>query len=269
MHAGRLIGSAVFVASVFMLAGCSHVPKTADTAVSTDTATVATTASAASTTQSDTQMSGAGGTAADPSVDTTGWRWLFDGKSLAAFRGYKMDSMPSGWHIANGTLTKTGTVDDIITRDKFANFELSFDWKIASGGNSGVMYRVTEGYDHMYWSGPEYQLLDDAGHPDGKSRMTAAGSAYAVYPSPAGVVKPANQWNSSLIVVNGNHVEHWMNGQKLLEYDLQSPDWTAKVKASKFKAWPDYGLAKTGYIGIQGDHDGELWLRNIKIRELK
>ncbi|HXF24690.1 MAG TPA: DUF1080 domain-containing protein, partial [Gemmatimonadaceae bacterium] len=82
-------------------------------------------------------------------------------------------------------------------------------------------------------------------------------------------VKPANQWNSSLIVVKGNHVEHWMNGQKLLEYDLQSPDWKAKVKASKFSAWPNYGLARTGYIGIQGDHDGVLALRNIKVRELK
>ena len=154
-------------------------------------------------------------------------------------------------------------------REKFSNFELSFDWKLGPGGNGGVMYRVTEEYDHPYWSGPEYQLLDDAGHPDGKSRLTAAGSDYALYPSPAGVVKPADQWNSSLIVVQGNHVQHWMNGQKLLEYDLLSPDWLAKVKASKFGAWPNYGRATTGYIAIQGDHNGVLAMRNIKIRVLK
>lgn len=256
-----------------MLAGgCSHATRSASAAK--DSSSVATTSG---DTQSATQgamqgamqTTGAGGMAASAASDSAGWHSLFDGKSLAAFRGYKMDTMPSGWHIENGTLAKSGPGEDIITRDKYGDFELAFDWKIGTGGNSGVMYRVTEQYDHMYWSGPEYQLLDDAGHPDGKSRLTAAGSAYAVYPSPAGVVKPANQWNSSLIVVKGNHVEHWMNGQKLLEYDLQSPDWKAKVKASKFAAWPNYGLARTGYIGIQGDHDGVLALRNIKIRELK
>lgn len=202
-------------------------------------------------------------------TDTAGWRTIFDGTSMAAFRGYKSQTMPPGWSIVNGELTKSGSVEDIITREKFSDFELSFDWKLGPGGNSGVMYRVTEEYDHPYWSGPEYQLLDDARHPDGKSRLTAAGSDYGLYPAPAGVVKPADQWNSSLIVVKGNHVQHWMNGQKLLEYDLLSPDWAAKVKASKFGAWPSYGRATSGYINIQGDHDGALAMRNIKIRELK
>ncbi len=202
-------------------------------------------------------------------TDSGAWITLFDGTSMNAFRGYKSQSMPPGWSIVNGELTKSGSVEDLVTREKFANFELSFDWKLGTGGNSGVMYRVTEEYDHPYWSGPEYQLLDDAGHPDGKSRLTAAGSDYGLYPSPSGVVKPANQWNSSLIVVQGNHVQHWMNGQKLLEYDLLSPDWAAKVKASKFGAWPNYGRATSGYITIQGDHDGVLAMRNIKIRVLK
>jgi len=206
---------------------------------------------------------------ASATTDSAGWRTLFDGKSLAAFRGYRSDSIPAGWRIVDGTLTKSGGVGDLVTRDRFADFELSFDWKLGSGGNSGVLYRVTEEYDHPYWSGPEYQLLDDAGHPDGKSRLTAAGSDYGLYPAPAGVVKPADQWNSSLIVVKGNHVQHWMNGQKLLEYDLGSPDWEARVKASKFGAWANYGRATTGYISIQGDHDGVLALRNIKVRVLK
>jgi hypothetical protein len=198
-----------------------------------------------------------------------GWRSLFDGTSTSAWRGYKDQSFPAGWTIVDGVLTKSTSSPDLVTKDKFGNFELAFDWKIAPGGNAGVFYRGTEEYDHIYWSAPEYQLLDDARHADGRSRLTSAGADYAVYPSPAGVVKAADEWNSSLIVANGNHVQHWMNGQKLLEYDVGSPDWVAKVKASKFVEYPHYGLAPSGYIGIQGDHDGQLWLRNIRIREIK
>ena len=198
-----------------------------------------------------------------------GWRSLFDGTNTSAWRGYKDQSFPAGWTIVDGVLTKSTSSPDLVTKDKFGNFELAFDWKIAPGGNAGVFYRGTEEYDHIYWSAPEYQLLDDARHADGRSRLTSAGADYAVYPSPAGVVKPADEWNSSLIVANGNRVQHWMNGQKLLEYEVGSPDWEAKVKASKFVDYPHYGRAPSGYIGIQGDHDGQLWLRNIRIREIK
>jgi hypothetical protein len=198
-----------------------------------------------------------------------GWRSLFDGTNTDAWRGYKQQTLPAGWTISDGVLTKTGPVGDLVSKDQFGNFQLAFDWKLSPGGNAGVFYRGTEEYDHIYWSAPEYQLLDDAGHPDGKSRLTSAGSDYALYPSPAGVVKPANEWNSSLIVVNGNTVQHWLNGQKLLEYELGGADWAAKVKASKFVAYPNYGRAARGYIGIQGDHDGTLSLRNVRIRELK
>src|SRR6266571_8698930 len=170
-----------------------------------------------------------------------GWRPLFDGTSTAAWRGYKQQAVPAGWRIVDGTLTKSGPVDDIISRDQFGNFQLALDWKLSPGGNAGVFYRGTEEYDHIYWSAPEYQLLDDAGHPDGQSRLTSAGAAYALYPSPAGFLKPAGEWNSTRIVVKGNSVQHWMNGQKLLEYELGSPDWQAKVKASKFVAYPKYG----------------------------
>jgi hypothetical protein len=197
-----------------------------------------------------------------------GWRPLFDGTNTDAWRGYKEAAFPAGWNIVDGTLTKNGSVGDLLTKEKFGNFELAFDWKLAPGGNAGVFYRGTEEYDHIYWSAPEYQLLDDARHPDGKSRLTSAGADYAVYPSPAGVVKPADEWNSSLIVAKGDTVQHWLNGQKLLEYVIGSPDWLAKVKASKFAAYPNYGLARTGYIGIQGDHDGSLSIRNVRIRVL-
>ena len=195
------------------------------------------------------------------------WHSLFDGKDLSQWRGYHNEDM-SGWQVEDGVMVKTRPTADIITKNQYANFELELDWKISKGGNSGVFYRATEEYDHVYWSGPEFQLLDDANAPDGKLRITAAGSDYALYPSPAGIVKPADEWNSMRIIVNGNHVEHWLNGKKVVDYELNSPDWVARVAKSKFHAWPNYGKAATGYIGIQGDHPGELWLRNIRIREL-
>src|SRR5213079_755306 len=150
-------------------------------------------------------------------------------------------TMPAGWRIVDGVLTKSGPVDDIVTRDQFGNFQLALDWMLSPGGNAGVFYRGTEEYDHIYWSAPEYQLLDDAGHPDGQSRLTSAGADYGLYPSPAGVVKPPGQWNQVRLVVNGNHVEHWLNGVKVVQYELGSPDWEAKVKASKFAPHPRYG----------------------------
>ena len=193
-----------------------------------------------------------------------GWRVL----DLSAFRGYDSEGVPPGWVGKADTISKAHGTGDLVTKDQFGNFELQFDWKLSKGGNAGVFYRGTHEYDHIYWSAPEYQLLDDANAPDGKDRLTSAAAAYALYPSPAGIVKPADVWNSGRIVVNGAHVEHWLNGKKVVEYELWSPDWKAKVAASKFKDYPDYGLAKRGYIGIQGDHDGALALRNIRIREL-
>jgi hypothetical protein len=196
------------------------------------------------------------------------WHPLFEGKLLDTFRGWRSESMPEGWHVVDGTLAKEGDVDDLVTKEKFGNFELEIEWMIGKGGNSGVFYRATREYDHIYWSGPEYQLLDDANAPDGRSRLTAAAAAYGLYGPAAGVVKAAGEWNKTRIIVNGNHVEHWLNGQKAVEYDFGSPDWKAKVAASKFAKYPNYGLAKSGFIGIQGDHPGSLQLRHIRIREL-
>jgi 3-keto-disaccharide hydrolase len=216
-----------------------------------------------------TATTSAGATGLTAEQRAAGWRPLFDGTGTSAWRGYKSQTFPAGWRIVDGVLTKNGSVEDIMTRDQFGNFQLALDWKLSPGGNAGIFYRGTEEYDHIYWSAPEYQLLDDAGHPDGQSRLTSAGADYGLYPSPAGVVKPADQWNSTLIVVNGNTVQHWLNGQKLLEYEVGSSDWEAKVKASKFAAYPNYGRAKRGYIAIQGDHDGALSIRNVRIREIK
>jgi hypothetical protein len=197
------------------------------------------------------------------------WQVLFDGTSLAAFRGYKTDTMPHGWSIVAGTLTKDAKAADIISKDEFGDFELVVEWKIGEGGNAGIFYRGTEEYDRVYWSAPEYQLLDDEKAADNKTRLTCAGAAYALYPSPAGHLEKVGEWNTTRIIARGAHVEHWLNGVKLLEYELWSPDWEAKVKASKFGVWPNYGRAKRGHIAFQGDHEGALAFRNIRIREVK
>lgn len=197
------------------------------------------------------------------------WRTLFDGTSLSAWRGYKSADVPPGWRVADGTFMKESTTGDIITKDQFGDFELEFEWRIGRGGNSGVFYRATEEYDRIYWSAPEYQLLDDPNARDGRDRLTSAGAAYGLYPAPEGVVKPAGEWNITRIVARDAHVEHWLNGQKLLEYELWSPDWEAKVKGSKFGAWAQYGRSRRGHIGIQGDHNGALAFRNVRIRELR
>ena len=198
-----------------------------------------------------------------------GWRVLFDGSSTAAFRAYRSDTLPAGWRIVDGTLAKDGPVGDFISRDQFGDFELEVEWKIGVAGNAGIFYRATEEYDRVYWSGPEYQLLDDEKGADNKTRLTCTGAAYGLYPSPAGHLKPAGQWNVTRIVARGPHVEHWLNGVKLLEYELWSPDWEAKVAASKFGKWPGFGRARRGHIGFQGDHAEMLAFRSIRIREVK
>jgi hypothetical protein len=197
------------------------------------------------------------------------WRSLFDGKTLSGWRGYRMFRAPVGWTAQNGVLSKKWPTDDLITDAVFGDFELELDWKIAPGGNAGIFYRGTEEYGRVYWSAPEYQLLDDASAPDAKDRLTAAGAAYALYPSAAGAVKAAGEWNTTRIICRGPHVEHWLNGKKIVEYELWSPDWESKVKASKFDDYKEYGRAKSGHIAFQGDHEGELAFRNLRIRELK
>ncbi|GAC1686521.1 MAG: DUF1080 domain-containing protein [Gemmatimonadaceae bacterium] len=211
----------------------------------------------------------AGGTeSTSSSTGASGWRALFDGTSLAAWRGYRSAEVPAGWHVVNGVLRKEGSRGDLVSKDEFGDFELEVEWKLGKAGNSGIFYRATEEYEHIYWSGPEYQLLDDENAADGHLRLTSAGAAYALYPAPAGIIRGADQWNTARIVARGSHVEHWANGQKLLEYDLGSPDWEAKVKSSKFVEWPHYGRAPRGHIGIQGDHEGTLEVRAVRIRPL-
>lgn len=196
------------------------------------------------------------------------WRSLVADDAREIWRGWKSSGIPAGWKLAGDSLSKEGEVEDLLSRESFGDFELELEWKVSEGGNAGIFYRGTREYDYIYWSAPEYQLLDDARHPDGGNRLTSAAAAYALYAAPAGIVKPAGEWNKARIVVDGAHVEHWLNRQKVVTYELWSPDWKAKVAASKFAAYPNYGLAKEGLIGIQGDHAGSLMLRGIRVREL-
>ena len=196
------------------------------------------------------------------------WQELIQDHAAPAWRGWSALGLPAGWQIVDGVLSKDGAVDDLVSTRSFKNFELELEWKMGKGGNSGIFYRGTREYDHIYWSAPEYQLLDDANAHDGSNRLTAAAAAYALYDAPAGVVRPFDHWNRTRLIVRGTHVEHWLNGRKVVEYELQSPDWKSKVAASKFSAYPNYGLAAEGMIGIQGDHPGSLTIRRARIREL-
>jgi hypothetical protein len=196
-----------------------------------------------------------------------GWRLLFDGVSLAGWRGYETEMPPDGWRARDEALHRYGPGGDIVTIDRFGDFELSLEWRVDEGGNSGIFYRAAPGSEHIFHSAPEMQVLDDAGHPDGRSELTSAGSNFALHPAPRGVVKPAGQWNSVRIRAQGNHVQQWMNGTLVVDYEIGSDDWKRRVAASKFAAWPAYGLAPEGHVGLQ-EHGNQVAFRSIKIRVL-
>ncbi len=203
-----------------------------------------------------------------PADDAQEWRSLFDGTTLNGWQGHRTPGkVPGGWRVLSGELTRTGRGGDIVTVEQFANFELEFEWKVTAAGNSGVFYRVDSTVEVTYMSAPEYQILDDARHQDGKSRLTSAGSAYGLYPSPEGHTKPVGQWNAGRIVVDGAKVEHWLNGTRVVDYELWSPDWEQRVKESKFNEWPAYGRARRGHIGLQ-DHGDRVAFRGIRIKVL-
>jgi Domain of Unknown Function (DUF1080) len=199
-----------------------------------------------------------------------GWRLLFDGQTLSGWRGYGKKDVPPGWKVVDGAISRVDKAGDLITTDQFENFELQIDFKYTPKANSGIFYRgIEQEGKPIYHSAPEYQIVDDTGHPDvknGKERTTA--SNYALIAPSKSVLKPAGEWNTAKIVVNGAHVEHWLNGEKVVEYELWSPEWKKLVAASKFKEWPEYGMAKKGHIAVQ-DHGDEVAFKNIKIKVLK
>jgi hypothetical protein len=209
----------------------------------------------------------AGAMSAERAGQEGGWKVLFDGKSLDAWRVYKQPSVTKGWTIVDGTLHRAGPAGDLITREQFGDFELTLEWKVAEAGNSGIFFRGTEDSETIWHGAPEMQILNNAVHKDGKDPLTSAGANYAVHPPVRDVTKPVGEWNTVRLIAKGPHVEHWLNGVKVVEYELFSPDWEARVKKSKFVKYPQYGRASRGHIGLQ-DHGDPVWFRNIRIRPL-
>lgn len=221
------------------------------------------------------------------SEDQDEWISLFDGSSLAGWRNFRdhdgqidkwvinesgeLELQPGRWGIVPmmiNYLFGGASGDLVFAAEKFSHFELSLEWKISPGGNSGIFYRVPDEQDNTPWfKGPEMQVLDNDGHSDGKIPSHRAGSLYDLVAAEPETVKPVGQWNSVLIRVQGNHIEHWLNGSPVVSIERGSEEWQRRLAASKFRDAPHYGHAKAGYIVLQ-DHGDAVWFRDIRVRRL-
>jgi hypothetical protein len=213
-----------------------------------------------------------------PAEKKSGWQLLFDGRSKAGWHGYNRQDTQS-WTVEDCELKTTGTETnygsdlraDLVTDAEYTNFELSLEWKATKGGNSGIMYGVVEDqkYQAAWMTGPEYQLTDDVGFPRTLEPNRKTGANYSMHaPDEAQkVLRPVGEWNTTRIVVKDAHVEHWLNGRKIVEFERWTPEWNALRDSGKWKDAPDYGKAKTGRIALQ-DHGSIFWFRNVKIRPL-
>lgn len=194
-------------------------------------------------------------------------RSLFDGQSLAGWRGYRMEAVPPSWTLRDGELHNDGQGPDLVTVERFRNFELHFEWKSVANGNSGVLYRVTEEHAESYRSGLEYQLLDDPSYQEKTGPAQRTASIYGLYPARDKTLHPAGEYNTGKIVVQGNRIEHWLNDEKVAEATIDSPDWKRRLAASKFHDWPGFAATAEGHIALQA-HGSETFFRNLKIRIL-
>lgn len=215
-----------------------------------------------------------------PTEKKNGWKLLWDGKTSEGWRGAKLSTFPAkGWAMEDGILKvckgdggESSNGGDIVTTRTYKDFILSVDFKITEGANSGVKYFVDPEMNKGAGSaiGCEFQILDDDKHPDAKLGVKGnrqLGSLYDLIPAPKNKPVDKKGWNTATVIVKGNHVEHWLNGVKLLEYERNNAMWNALVAYSKYKNWPNFGNAKEGYILLQ-DHGDEVWFKNVKIKEL-
>jgi hypothetical protein len=203
-----------------------------------------------------------------PEERAGGWMLLFDGTNPGAhLRAYKGAEFPEAWKVEDGAIVLRGKVGDLVTREQWENFEFQVDWNVEPGGNSGIMYRVTEDCAYPWETGQEMQILDDARHVDGKNRLTSAGSCYALYAAPEGVVHPAGEWNTARIVAVGPKLTYFLNGTKVVEFDMTSADYKERLAKSKFATMPNFGTRAKGHIALQ-DHGDVVRFRNMKVRPL-
>ena len=199
-----------------------------------------------------------------------GWVLLFDGKTTDKWKTYQ--NLPAdSWEVVNGEMhcKKDGVTNhaDLVTKEEYPSFELLLDWKIDKACNSGLLYHVSEKHKAAYETGPEYQLIDDLGYEGKLENWQKSGADYAMHPPSKIAAKPAGQYNHTRLLVNGAHVEHWLNGVKVADFNAWTPEWEKLKAAGKWKDYPDYGKFKTGVIDLQ-DHDGGIWFKNIKIRKI-
>ena len=203
------------------------------------------------------------------SLGDDGFVKLFDGETTKGWRGYFAKEVGKGWKVVDGALMFDGTGGgDIATEKEYGNFILKFEWKVEEGSNSGLMYRVSLGDKAPYYSGPEYQVLDDSKHRDGKNPKTSAGSLYALYSPKEKKLVKVGEWNTGKIVLNGTKIEHWVNGKQVVSADTASDEWKKRVAQSKFAKWEKFAKNSSGHIVLQ-DHGDKVWYRNIEIKVIK
>ncbi|MEL6122302.1 MAG: DUF1080 domain-containing protein [Bacteroidota bacterium] len=206
--------------------------------------------------------------AADKAV---GWQSLFDGTEITKWRVYQEEGM-RGWEVRDGAmwaLGMDGKPADIVTIDTFKNFELSLEWTTSEKGNSGIFFNVREDAElpAVYHTGPEYQLIDNEGYGDAIQPGQKSGANYDMHPPRYDVTLPPGNWNKSRLIVDQGHVQHWMNGKKIVEYELWTPEWEDLRSKAKWKDYPKYGVYSSGHIALQ-DHGNRTGFRNLKVRRL-
>lgn len=190
---------------------------------------------------------------------------IAEDKLSDTWRGYRQESLPDAWGVEDGVLSLDGTGGTVVTKEKFGEFDLRFEYKIERGGNSGVMYRVVEEMTDASQSGPEYQVIDPK-YPQ-VTPWNGPAALYGLYPVPLSASKPAGEWNTARIVIDGRKVEHWINEQRVVSAEIDSDDWNERVAKSKFAAWDGFAKAEEGHLALQ-DHGSKVWYRNVRIKRL-